>query len=351
MLQLAVSLLFISTSFAAVLHLTDDKFASVVDGTSNVLVEFYAPWCGHCKSLAPEYAIAGDAFREGDGVVLAAVDATENPKFSSQYGVKGYPTLKFFPKGFDHSKEPEDYEGKRDAEGIVNWINTRAGTGRKVKRAASAVTQLHDDNFDAVVMNPAHGVLVEFYAPWCGHCKTLAPKYEQVAGVFAGEKSHVVVAQVDAAEYSEMANRFGVEGFPTLKWFPKGDNKVPEDYQGGREVDDLVSFLNEKSNTFVLPGGGLAPEAGRIAELDALIAASEQVDAALAQAIKDTASSSDSPFAKLYVNYVSKIVEKGAEFVDKEVARVTNMMKSANVTPEKKTDFTYRVNILKAFKK
>jgi thiol-disulfide isomerase/thioredoxin len=61
-LHLAIFALFAVTSLAEVIELTADTFANHVDGSSNILVEFYAPWCGHCKQLAPEYKLAGETF-------------------------------------------------------------------------------------------------------------------------------------------------------------------------------------------------------------------------------------------------------------------------------------------------
>ena len=99
-----------------VVVLNDSNFTSIVDGSNNVLVEFYAPWCGHCKNLAPEWKIAGETFLPTDDIVIAAVDATDASATASKYEVKGYPTIKYFPKG---SKEPEEYDGGRTADTII----------------------------------------------------------------------------------------------------------------------------------------------------------------------------------------------------------------------------------------
>jgi len=98
---------------------------------------------------------------------------------------QGYPTIKFFPKG---STKAEDYQGGRTADTIVSWVNEKVGTNKKVKKLPTAVTELTPDNFDSVALDKSKHVLVEFYAPWCGHCKQLAPKYEELAKIFSGEK-------------------------------------------------------------------------------------------------------------------------------------------------------------------
>jgi protein disulfide-isomerase A6 len=100
--------------------------------------------------------------------------------------------------------------------GCGRYVNGKVGLNRKVKEVPTAVTVLTAENFDAIALDPSKDVLVEFYAPWCGHCKALAPEYEQVAKSFKGESS-VVIANLDADAEKAMASRFGITGFPTLK--------------------------------------------------------------------------------------------------------------------------------------
>lgn len=88
--------------------LTPDNFKDVVGKDVPVFVEFYAPWCGHCKSLAPEWALTAQQFTAKDGIVVAKVDADAHRSLGEQFDVKGFPTLKWFPAGSD---KPEDYSG------------------------------------------------------------------------------------------------------------------------------------------------------------------------------------------------------------------------------------------------
>lgn len=111
--------------------------------------------------------------------------------------------------------------------------------------AKSAVLDLVPDTFDKVVLNSGKPTLVEFFAPWCGHCKNLAPVYEELAAAFESSKD-VQIAKVDADAEKSLGKRFGVQGFPTLKWFD-GKSETPEDYKGGRDLDSLSSFITGKT--------------------------------------------------------------------------------------------------------
>merc|ERR1719453_466636 len=92
----------------ATTQLDDDSFAAAKADNANLFVKFYAPWCGHCKKLAPTWDQLADAGM--DNVAVAKVDCTVSKTTCSAEGVRGYPTLKFFSNG----GEGEKYQGGRD---------------------------------------------------------------------------------------------------------------------------------------------------------------------------------------------------------------------------------------------
>lgn len=453
-----------------VLTLTDADFDSRLADFDLTLVKFYAPWCGHCKKLAPEFEKAATVLKENDPpVTLAEVDCTGDGKdMCGKHGVSGYPTLKAFKGG----EKAFDYDGPRDADGIVKYMKGKAGpsskqlltvadaekflsnsehsivgffeasgsrassefqklatalsddfrfahtssadvldkygyketavifrpthlqtkleadrveftgefalgglkewvnknlhglvghrtasnteqfknplvvayydvdytknpkgtnywrnrvikvakkfadTGRKVTFAVSDVDDFRHEldeygltdtgdkpvvaarnekdekfvmqadfspenldefveqllggqltpylksepvptsndapvkvvvasTFDDIVNDPTKDVLIEFYAPWCGHCKSLAPKYEELATKLAGEED-IVIAKMDATA-NDVPKPYNVRGFPTIYFAPKNSKTSPKSYDGGREVDEFIKYLARES--------------------------------------------------------------------------------------------------------
>jgi len=335
-------------AFGAVVDLTPENFDSIVDGSKGAFVEFFAPWCGHCKSLAPEYEIVGEAFDKESSVVVAKVDADAHKELGSRFGVQGFPTLKWFPKG---STTPENYEGGRTADDIISFINSKAGSKARVKKAPSYVVDLDDSTFDKIVMDSSKDVLVEFYAPWCGHCKRLAPDYEKVAAAFANEPN-VVVAKIDSDKYKTAAGKYGVTGFPTLKWFGK-NSKEGEAYESARDVQAFVDYINQKAGTSRDAKGRLGATAGRITELDAIaskFASSDNADALTkeAEAILKGLSGAAADAGKVYTKLMSAIKAKGKAFLESEPSRLEKLLAGA-ITPAKADELTIRKNILQAF--
>lgn len=449
------------TEEEGVLVLTEENFDEAVSANEHILVEFYAPWCGHCKALAPEYASAAKALAdEGSAIKLGKVDATEHKSLATKFGVKGYPTLKFFVSGAE-----KEYNGGRKSPDIVSWLKKKTGDpckavttkdevdaevtaahfavvgafkdrssasgaaftaaasdtdgvvfmvtdsdelmaefgledggvvavrdfadeeprvvmegdktaetigtfisanrlpsvvefsdetapmifggdikshflvfgdseheahgalmavfrkvakgnpgklvhvfvdsgkadngrileffgikkedghvtriiqlGEGVDKYAPDFTDLSEENlakfaadylggqlqkhlnseeipedwdakpvkvlvgknFEAVAFDESKDVLVEFYAPWCGHCKQLAPIWDELGEKYKDSET-VVIAKMDSTA-NEVAD-VTVRGFPTLKFFPKESGRKIVDYSGGRTLEDFVAFL------------------------------------------------------------------------------------------------------------
>ncbi|XP_022821759.1 protein disulfide-isomerase A6 homolog [Spodoptera litura] len=234
-----------------VVDLTPDNFNQLITDRDEVwLVEFYAPWCGHCKNLVPEYKKAARALK---GIVkVGAIDADKHRSFAKDYGVSGFPTIKIFT-----GRKHVPYKGARTADAFVDAalsavkskayekLGRRADDSSHKSSSESDVITLTDDNFKKLVLDSDDLWLVEFYAPWCGHCKNLEPHWAKAATELKGK---VKVGALDATVHQEMAGRFQVQGYPTIKYFPSGKKTYAsaEDYNGGRTSSDIVSFALEK---------------------------------------------------------------------------------------------------------
>ncbi|KAH8296943.1 hypothetical protein KR044_001258, partial [Drosophila immigrans] len=450
-----------------VLELGDDNFVSTLKQHETTLVMFYAPWCGHCKRLKPEYAKAAELVKDDEPPIkLAKVDCTEAGKETcSKFSVNGYPTLKIFR----HDEVSQDYNGPREANGIVKYMRAQVGPASKQVRSVEEFTKFldtkdttifgyfsdvdsklaktflkfadknrekyrfgHSDdkevlkqqgetdkialiraphlnnkfeastikfegssetdlatfikenfhglvghrtqdtsrdfqnplitayysvdyqknpkgtnywrnrvlkvakefvgqltfaisskddfqhelneygydfvgdkpvilardaknlkyalkdefsvdslndfvekllanelepyiksepvpesndapvkvavakNFDEVVINNGKDTLVEFYAPWCGHCKKLTPIYDELAEKLQDED--VAIVKMDATA-NDVPPEFNVRGFPTLFWLPKDSKNKPVSYNGGRELDDFIKYIAKEATT------------------------------------------------------------------------------------------------------
>ncbi|KVI08228.1 disulfide isomerase [Cynara cardunculus var. scolymus] len=109
------------------------------------------------------------------------------------------------------------------------------------------VLTLDHSNFSEIVSKHKF-IVVEFYAPWCGHCKNLAPEYEKAASVLSGNEPAIVLAKVDAnaEENKGLAEQFEIQGFPTIKILRNGGENVQE-YKGPREADGIVTYLKKQT--------------------------------------------------------------------------------------------------------
>jgi len=230
------------------------------DDSKDVLVEIYAPWCGHCKKIAPEYSKTAKLFAGVDDLVLAKIDGTANT-IPSSLDYTGFPTFYWIGKG----KEPER-AAVHDGSSLNKWIvsNSENKAAQAVdipiksekvvakKYKPGEVIQIAGKTFKKLV-DGKRDWFIKFYAPWCGHCKAMAEPWKDFAMKLKNEK-HIKIAEIDVTQ-NDIPPAFDVKGFPTLYWVPRGaDVNDPatltaiKQYNGGRDEAAWTKYVIENAS-------------------------------------------------------------------------------------------------------
>ncbi|KAJ3671679.1 hypothetical protein LUZ60_007758 [Juncus effusus] len=108
-------------------------------------------------------------------------------------------------------------------------------------RTDGRVIELDESSFDSAIAS-FDRILVDFYAPWCGHCKRLSPQLDSAAPVLARLNEPIYIAKLDADKYRKLASKYEIDGFPTLKLFVHGE---PIEYTGPRKAELIVKHMKK----------------------------------------------------------------------------------------------------------
>lgn len=224
-----------------------------MDDSKDVFVKFYAPWCGHCKNMAPAWRELAEMMeREHDDVVIAKIDSTEHQ--IPGLDISGFPTLRYYPKG---NKNGIAYQGGRQMWDFVNFMSQNSdGMGTPQDEDHGKVVVLDAQNFHEIVMDETKDVFVKFYAPWCGHCKNMAPTWMDLADKVS-DNSDIIIAKFDAD--AQDVRGVEISGFPTLIMYPKG-NKKGIQFQGHRSFWDFINFMSKEIDGFQMADNSLEEE-------------------------------------------------------------------------------------------
>ncbi|XP_040315527.1 protein disulfide-isomerase A2 isoform X2 [Herpailurus yagouaroundi] len=190
-----------------------------------LLVQFYAPWCGHCKALAPEYSKAAALLAaESAKARLAKVDGPAETELTEEFAVTAYPTLKFFRDG--NRTHPEEYTGPREAEGIAEWLRRRAGP---------SATRLEDEDGARALIDGRDVVVIGFFQDL---------QDEDVA-TFLALAQDALDMTFGLTDQPKLFQKFGLtkDTVVLFKKFDEGRADFPVDEELGLDQGDLSHFL------------------------------------------------------------------------------------------------------------
>ncbi|KAK6005427.1 hypothetical protein QM012_007069 [Aureobasidium pullulans] len=220
------------TKNSGVLNLDARSYRSLIANSNHTsIVEFYAPWCGHCQNLKPAYEKAAKSL---DGIAkVAAVncDEEENKAFCGSMDVKGFPTLKIVRPGKKAGRPTvEDYQGPRTAKGIVESVKD------KIPSHVKRVTDKDLDNWLTENNSSTKAILFSEKGVTSALLKAVAIDF----------LSSISVAQIRSKEVTAVS-LFGVTSYPTLVLLP-GGTKDPVVYSGEMNKAAIVEFLSQAAS-------------------------------------------------------------------------------------------------------
>jgi thioredoxin domain-containing protein 5 len=301
------------------LQLTPDDFTSTT-ASGNWYIEFFSPYCGHCRKFAPTWEKLIEHVESSSDLTmkLAQVDCSKYGDLCTENHVTGYPQMNFYNEG----QYIDTFKKGRELNILTKFLEEKEEKYGAPKKAAAMEDVFEETS--SVVLN-SHGLvvpitpdtflhtiaqgptLVKYYAPWCGHCKKLAPIWVQLAKHMQNKLN---VVELNCDEHEAFCKTQQVKGFPTLTFYSNG---AITEYSGGRKLEQLKSFADKATRPTLTPiqpddlGGKLAesqvsyllvyPESDK-----RLVAQMNQASSALLGSVPIYTSSSPSLFSQYSVS-------------------------------------------------
>ncbi|EOA88951.1 hypothetical protein ACJQWK_05622 [Exserohilum turcicum] len=214
---------------SAVVQITGMDYDRVIAKSNYTsIVEFYAPWCGHCKNLKPAYETAAKSLQGIAKVAAINCDEEMNKPFCGKMGVQGFPTLKIVRPSKKQGKPTvEDYQGARSAKGIVEAVKDKV---------PNSVKRVNDKNLDEWLQenkDTAKAILFSEKGVVSATMRALAIDF---AGI-------VSVAQIRKTEKGAV-EKYGITEYPSLILIPVSSD-TPIKYDGKLEKAAMVEFLSQ----------------------------------------------------------------------------------------------------------
>lgn len=222
-----------------VIFLTPESFENMVALKTEDeiwVIDFFAPWCGPCQQLAPQWSKLARMFSEEPNVHIGSVDCQQYHELCSSQGVNTYPNIRLYPRGSSGISRFSSYNGwNRDAASLRAWVYSFF---------PSTVADLSRTDFYKKLLIDSEPWVIDFYAPWCGHCQMFAPEFEHIAKALVGKAK---AGKVNCVELPDICQKAGVNAYPTVLYYA-GSQDGQSQHPVGEELyttnaDSIISFI------------------------------------------------------------------------------------------------------------
>lgn len=203
-----------------VMDLTLDSFYEMVGKKQTDclwLVGFFTHWCGPCQQMEPQYRKLAKMMVEVPKVKIGRVDCEEEVELCREQGVKYYPHLRLYPFGSKGLNTVMVHSGmQRDAQSLRRWLHNFI---------PSPVKELTPNLFKSAVAS-GEPWLIDFYAPWCGHCTVFEPDFITIGQKLEGR---ITTGKVNCDKYYQLCQELSIPGYPTVRYFGVGISRSGEE--------------------------------------------------------------------------------------------------------------------------
>uniref|UniRef100_A0A8C8DF41 DnaJ homolog subfamily C member 10 n=1 Tax=Oncorhynchus tshawytscha TaxID=74940 RepID=A0A8C8DF41_ONCTS len=220
-----------------VVTMDPDSFAELVKRRKHSetwMVDFYAPWCGPCQALLPEWRRMARAL---NGMIkVGTVDCQKHHSFCQGESVKAYPEIRLYPQNAN----------RRDLYQYVPYCSFKRNS-YSVRLCLStlprASVDLTPDDFRNKVIGGKDHWVVDFYAPWCGPCQHFAPEFEVLARMVKGS---VRAGKVDCQAHYQTCQSAGITAYPSVRFYPHLGTKKGGEHVNSRDANNIADVLHQR---------------------------------------------------------------------------------------------------------
>uniref|UniRef100_A0A8C5I3B6 DnaJ homolog subfamily C member 10 n=1 Tax=Gouania willdenowi TaxID=441366 RepID=A0A8C5I3B6_GOUWI len=192
-------------------------------------VDFYAPWCGPCQALKPEWRRMARLL--SGQILVGSVDCQSFHSFCQQQGVRAYPEIRLYQKKSPKQDRYMTYNGwNRDAHSLRAWA---------LSALPRVSVDLTPDTFRSQVLSGKDHWVLDFYAPWCGPCQHFAPEFEVLARMLKGD---VRTGKVDCQAHYHTCQSAGITSYPTVRLYT---------YRGSKMFDHSGEIINSRDASVI----------------------------------------------------------------------------------------------------